>query len=139
MRVVLDTNVVVSALLSPDGIPAAILDLATQGRIHAVVSEETLDELDRVLSRPRHGFPRRKVAAFMAFFESRAIRVRRPSPLTACTKDPSDNRILECAAAGKARYLVTGNPGHFPKRHKGIQTITPRQFWEIYIGRELLS
>lgn len=139
IRVVLDTNVIVSALLSSDGVPAAILDLALQGKVRAAVSTPTLSELDSVLRRPKFQFEPRKIGSFLALLRSRARRVTPRVKLDICGKDPSDNRFLECAEAAHAEFLVTGNKSHFPSRHRKTAIISPAEFWEIYLLRAGIS
>lgn len=134
IRVVLDTNVVVSALLAPDGIPAVILDLALQRLVRASTSEPALDELERVLRRPKFGLTPRKVGSFMALFKSRVRRVSPSMTLSLC-KDHSDDRFLECAGAAKAEFLITGNRADFPRRYRDTAVVSPAEFWEIYLLR----
>ena len=110
IRVVLDTNVIVSGLLAADSLPATILDLALQGKIHAALSPSILAELDRVLRRPRFAFEPRKIGSFLALFKSRSKLVSPKKTLNLCKRDSSDNRFLECAEAagevGAARAVI---------------------------------
>ena len=138
IRVVLDTNVVVSALLAADSLPAAILDLALQGKIHPAVSHPVLTELDRVLRRPRFGFGSRKIASFIVLYKTRSKLVSPKKPLDLCQDDSSDNRFLECAETAKAEFLITGNKSHFPSRHMKTLVVTPREFWDAYLLRMAL-
>lgn len=132
IRVVLDTNVVVSGLLASDGLPAAILDLTLQGKVRAALSRPILAELERVLRRPSFDFEPRKIGSFLALFRSRARLVSPSRTLDICRKDPSDNRFLECAEAAKAEFLITGNKSHFPLRYRNTVVVSPREFWEAY-------
>lgn len=134
-RVVLDTNVVVSGLLAADGLPAAILDLALQGKVRAAVSLPILAELERVLRRPRFDFAPRKIGSFLALYKSRGRLVYPSKTLDACRGDPSDNRFLECAQAAKAEFLITGNKSHFPSRCGNTSVVSPVEFWEAYLLR----
>lgn len=135
IRVVLDTNVIVSGLLVADGFPAAILDLALQGKINAALSHPILAEMDRVLRRPRFGFEPRKIESFLALFQSRSKLVFPKKTLNICKDDSSDNRFLECAQTAEAEFLITGNKSHFPLRHRNTVVATPREFWEAYLLR----
>ncbi|MGH7902195.1 MAG: putative toxin-antitoxin system toxin component, PIN family [Thermodesulfobacteriota bacterium] len=127
-----DTNVIVSALLTSEGIPAILLDLATQQEVTLFVSEEILQEYEGVLLRPKFGFSKKLVKRFIRLLKTKS-RVLKPKPLGFHLKDPGDNKFLECALAGKVNYLVTGNARHFPSQaYKGIQIISPREFWEMY-------
>lgn len=138
IRVVLDTNVIVSGLLAADSLPAAILDLALQGKIHAALSPSILAEMARVLRRPRFGFEPRKIGSFLALFKSRSKLVSPGKTLNLCQDDSSDNRFLECAEAAKAEFLITGNKSHFPPRHMKTVVVTPREFWDAYLLRMAL-
>ena len=133
IRVILDTNVIVSGLLVADSLPAAILDLALQGKVKVAVSHPILAELDRVLRRPRFGFEPRKIGSFLALFKSRSRLVSPKKTLNICRGDSSDNRFLECAEIAKAEFLITGNKTHFPPRHRNTVVVTPREFWEAYL------
>lgn len=135
IRVVLDTNVIVSGLLVSDGLPAAIIDLALQGKVRVALSHPILTEMERVLRRAKFGFEPRKVGSFLALFKSRAKLVSPSRTLDVCREDPSDNRFLECAEAAKAEFLITGNKSHFPLRHRNTVVVNPREFWEAYLLR----
>ena len=119
-------------------LPATILDLALQGKIHAALSPSILAEMDRVLRRPRFAFEPRKIGSFIALFKSRSKLVSPKKTLNLCKRDSSDNRFLECAEAAKAEFLVTGNKPHFPPRHMKTLVVTPREFWDAYLLRMAL-
>jgi putative PIN family toxin of toxin-antitoxin system len=134
----LDTNVIVSGLLAADSLPAAILDLALQGKINAAISHPIMAEMGHVLRRPRFGFEPRKIRSFLALFKSRSKLVFPKKILNICQDDFSDNRFLECAETAKAEFLITGNKSHFPLRHRNTVVVTPREFWEAYLLRMAL-
>ena len=115
MRVVLDTNVLVSALLTPDGNEALVLTATLGGKFDLVVSPAVLSEYELVLSRPRFGFAAADVRVTLLALRRAGELVRPTNPVTA-SPDDSDNRFLECAEAGHADYLVTGNLKHFPAK-----------------------
>ena len=132
IKAVYDTNVIVSALLSSEGIPAILLGLATQQEITLFVSDEILQEYEGVLLRPKFGFSKKLVKRFIRLLKTKS-KVSKPKPLGFNLIDSGDNKFLECALAGKVNYLVTGNTRHFPSpAYKGIQIISPREFWEMY-------
>ena len=129
MRIVLDTNVLVSALLSPHGPPARLLDLILAGKVRLLVDDRILDEYREVLLRPRFGFDPDDVATLLSFFETAAERVLAgPPPLV--LSDPDDLPFAETAVAGNADALVTGNPRHFPgsRLPRGLRVATPTAF-----------
>ncbi|MGE5444169.1 MAG: putative toxin-antitoxin system toxin component, PIN family [Ignavibacteriales bacterium] len=132
IRVVYDTNIVVSGLLNPEGVPALLLNLATEGFVKLVVSEEILKEYEEVLMRPKFGLSQRLVKRFLQRLRSRGKVVKAKTTLRVL-KDPDDNKFLECALSGRAQWLATGNIRHFSFREfRGIKVVSPREFWEIY-------
>src|ERR1017187_32786 len=122
IRVVLDTNVLVSANLSEEGLETLVVSLALNRKIQLHVSEPILQEYERVLRSPRLKFEAKEVARFLA-------RLRRGSALVMPTRkvsaspDEADNRLLECAEAARADFLVTGNKKHFPQRWKTTEVV----------------
>jgi uncharacterized protein len=129
-RVVLDTNVIVSALLVPAGTQASILLFAVRGDIALYVSAPVLVEYEEVLRRPRFKLPPRQIEA--ALRDIRKVgRVVTPTRTLSVSTHASDNRFLECAEAAEADYLVTGNARHFPQTHQKTQVVTGRRFLDI--------
>lgn len=131
MRVVLDTNVLVSGLLSPFGTPARVLDLLTAGALVPLFDDRIFQEYADVLARPRFGFAGDDVGTLLAYVRTQGELVVAP-PLDVELPDPDDLPFLEVAAHGGARALVTGNARHFlPRRgaHAG----------EVWSPAELLS
>jgi putative PIN family toxin of toxin-antitoxin system len=110
----LDTNVIVSGILTPEGHCGRILDLLLEGHIPIVVDSRILAEYEEVLSRPRLALPQQAVGVFMDFIRSRAERVV-AEPLRASLPDPSDLPFLEVASSSGS-MLVTGNRRHFPNK-----------------------
>jgi putative PIN family toxin of toxin-antitoxin system len=133
MRVVIDTNVIISRFLSPHGTPALILALWEQGLFELVVSEAILAEYLRVLSydriRSRHGMSQDEIAQVVEGFRSFAVLVEPSETITTITDDPSDNRFLEAAVAGSCDYIVSGDP-HLLRvgEYRGIQILQPAAF-----------
>lgn len=129
-KIVVDTNVLVSALLKTRGAEAGVLDLVAKEKAQWCVSRAVLAEYGEVLRRPKFArIPRAYVDALLAL----AARAALVTPKTMVTVSPHepDNRFLECAEAAAADYLVTGNRRHFPRRYKATEVVTPRQFLEI--------
>ena len=127
---VLDTNVVVSALLNQTGPLASILDLAARLRFRCYVSKEILDEYQEVLGRPYLGLSEREIRRSIEKLKRSAAMVEPSRRLGACI-DPDDNRFLECALEARADYLLTGNVRHFPARFQDVRIILPRQFLTV--------
>lgn len=113
IRAVIDTNVLVSGLLSPSGNEALLLLAIHQGLVRPCLSEEILDEYTRVLARPRFAFPRDEIRALLAMLRERG-ELFQPQGAPATSPDPADTKFLQCAAAARAEFLVTGNKRDFP-------------------------
>lgn len=113
MIVVLDTNTIVSALLSPNGTPAEIFRYLEAGKIAVATSDYLLDELERVLTYPKVAryikASETDINLFVKRFRMFADIVQPESNINAVEKDPDDNHVLECAVAAKADFLITGD------------------------------
>ena len=127
IRVVLDTNVVVSSALTDEGLPSAIFDLAMNNKILMVVSAEILAEYEKVLNYPRLKLDSSRISGFLSDIRTTSELVTPRLTLT-ISRDESDNRFYECAEAGNADFLITGNTRHFPMHHKTTKIVTPREF-----------
>ena len=125
IRVVLDTNVIVSAYLNENGQPFRILKLALAGAIDLYASEQILEEYKELLQRKSYPMDARRAALLLKKLRGASTLVR-PAIKLSETTDPDDNIFLECAQAAKAEYLVTGNLRHFPTRWKYTRIVLPR-------------
>jgi uncharacterized protein len=134
-RVVLDTNIIVSALLVPKGRQAAVLLLALQGQIALYISSPVIAEYEEVLNRPRLKLQSRHIEEALAAIRKVAYFVT-PTQTLSVSAHESDNRFLECAEAAEADYLVTGNARHFPQSHKATKIVTGRRFLDILAESE---
>ena len=130
MRIVFDTNIVVSAMLSPSGTAADGLRLALNRYIQFCASEVIFEEYEEVLRRPKFRRPPQVVSALMKAVRAVAELVKPTATLTV-SADDADNRFLECAEAAKADYIVTGNIQHFPAAWGRTRVITARQLVEL--------
>jgi putative PIN family toxin of toxin-antitoxin system len=134
MRVVMDTNVFVSALLNPDArINLALSNLAT-GNYCLLYSQDSLDELLSVISRPRimrgllDDWDIKELTALIQF---RGQRISPQLYIDAC-RDPSDNRFLEIAVVGEADYIVSGGKDLLALNpFQGIPIIKPADFIDL--------
>jgi putative PIN family toxin of toxin-antitoxin system len=134
LRVVYDTNVVVSALLKENSNPALLIRLALNGNILSCLSQLVLDEYEEVLKRPKFSFNPATVDEFLRDLRNRALIVA-PSRRVHVALDEADNRFLECAHAARATYLVTGNRKHFPFTAFGkTQIVSPAELIGILAG-----
>lgn len=130
IRAVLDTNVVVSALLTPSGVTASLLNLAALHAFRCYVSRPILDEYREVLGRDHLGIAEREVITSIARLQPSAVLLTPRRRLQVC-RDPGDNKFLECALEGRADYLVTGNLRHFPKQFQDIRIVLPKAFLTV--------
>ena len=101
---VYDTNVIVSAILKPDSIPASLVGLAMEGSVRLILSPAILEEYREVLKRPKFAFDLSSVDVFLQDIEKAAVMVY-PTKRVRRALDEPDNRFLECAKAAKAHYL----------------------------------
>jgi putative PIN family toxin of toxin-antitoxin system len=122
IRAVIDTNVLVSGLLSPAGNEALILLAIHQGLVHPCFSEEILEEYAGLLARPKFAFPPDEIAAVLAMFRSRG-ELFQPDLSAAVSSDPADTKFLHCAQAAQADYIVTGNKRDFPEASYGVTRV----------------
>ena len=136
MRIVLDTNVLVSGLLSPFGPPGEIVRMVSAGAIRLCVDARLLAEYEQVLLRPRFGLDPDSVAALVDHIDVTSDKVA-SAPLGARLPDPDDEAFLEVAVASGADYLVTGNLAHFPTEAcVGVSVVSPAVFVEAYRSAE---
>ena len=127
LRLVIDTNVLVSAALNPEGLQRTTLLLAIAKPARLYVSRPILEEYAGVLSRP-HLHIHRGVRQQLLQFIRNHSHIVAPSRRLEVASDPDDNKFLECADAARADYLITGNQKHFPKFWKKTKIITSREF-----------
>jgi putative PIN family toxin of toxin-antitoxin system len=130
LRVVIDTNVIVSAL-NFGGNPKAVLELARKNRIQNVTSPFILNEVEKVLTqkfRWQKDITQEIISDLCNFSQ-----LVNPPKSLAVISYPPDNRILECAVAGEADYIVSGDR-HLTdlKTYGKINILTPTEFLAIY-------
>ena len=134
MRVILDTNLLVSALLNPRGVPAHVLDAWFESRYELLTSESQLEELRLVTRHPR---VRRYIEPAMAGAMVNDLRhiaeLLTELPNVEVSDDPADNFLLAMAEAGRADYLATGDKRDVLalKRHGPTRIVTAKRLLEI--------
>jgi putative PIN family toxin of toxin-antitoxin system len=133
MIAVLDTNVVISALLSSTGAPAAIMEHWKATSLDVATSPALLKELERALGydrvRARLRYSESELRVFLRDYRASAINARPDFTLEVVEADPSDNRVLECAVAAEAAYIVTGDSHLLDlERYQGVAILDPAAF-----------
>ena len=130
---VLDTNVLVSGLLSPFGPPGRLVDLVESGRLRIATDDRIEAEYRDVLARSRLGIDSSRREAFLAIVQFQE-HVSAPPWMHAAPPDEDDTMFLEVALRVPERTLVTGNVRHFPPRCRGPVTVcSPRAAWERFL------
>jgi putative PIN family toxin of toxin-antitoxin system len=132
IRAVVDTNVVVSGLIKPDGPCGRILRALRERDFVIVVSAELLKELSAVLQYPKiqtkYGIDRTVREALFALIALRGDLVTAAEPVSVC-RDSDDDRILEAALAGQADFIVSGDADLSGlKRFRGVRIVSPKGF-----------
>lgn len=128
IRVVLDTNILISALLNPIGPPAQVfLMTLVDPDTRLCVSGDIYAEYEEVIHRPRLSRSDGEIEETLRAIREKGFWVRPAEKVRACS-DPDDDIFLECAQAAAAHYLVTGNATDFPATWVGTQIVTARQF-----------
>jgi len=140
MRAVIDTNILVRALLNPGGSVGPVVDLLRDGRYVFLYSEATLNELIDVLGRPRmvrkYGITADEVDALCALVILRGEAVLPGQDITAC-RDPKDNKFLEVAVTARADVIVTGDRDlEVLDPFEGIPVIQPSHFLRLLRHQE---
>ena len=136
MIVVLDTNIIISSLLSSKGAPAEIIRRWEGEEFEVVTSLPLLQELQRALTYEQVTRylkqSQEQIDAFVKRLGVAATLVEPPEDLDAVADDPDDNRVLECAVAGGASFIVTGD-AHLLNlgNYQGIAILRPRDFLSV--------
>ena len=141
MRVVVDANVFVSALISSRGAPAQVLAAWLTGRFDVVISAAILHELQRVLAYEwlqKYARVRESSAEFVELIAGQAIWIEPAETINLIEDDPTDNRYLECAVGGNAQYVVSGDE-HLLRveAYQGIRILSPQAFLTLLTGEQL--
>jgi len=132
-RIVIDTNILVSAVLTPKGNSAKILKLVLEGKLNLIISPAILEETRQVLRYPRlvklmkkNKITMKEVYDFLDKMSNVAVITPGQLDIKAIPDDPADNKILACGLEGKAEYIISGD--HHLKDLKifqGIRIVDP--------------
>ena len=138
-RLVLDTNVWVSAILNPRGKPALILKLALRGVVELVISRAMIEEMNKVLHYPKlikllkkNRVSVEEIEAFIKNIDTIAEITKGELVLEVIKEDPTDNIILACAVEGGADFIISGD-SHLLKlaNFEEIEIVAPATFLEL--------
>jgi len=127
LRLVVDTNVLVSAAIKPAGLQRTVLLLAITKPARLYVSPPIMEEYATVLARPEFKIRKGLRQQLLQLIKNNSHSIA-PKLHLQVTSDPDDNIFLECADAARADYMVTGNLRHFPRFWKKTKVITSREF-----------
>ena len=130
LRLVLDTNILVSALIKGGGLQRTTFLLAITKPARLYVSQPILAEYANVLARPELGIRRGARLQLLDLIRNRGIQIA-PRIRLNVTSDPDDNIFIECADVARADYLITCNQRHFPRYWKSTKIITAREFIQV--------
>jgi putative PIN family toxin of toxin-antitoxin system len=135
MRIVLDTNVLVSGLHNPNGVPGRIVDLVLAGKLTLLYNDAILGEYADVLARPRLNISEEHVQAVIGYIRLSGERVTAYPLPSDVLPDPDDLAFAEVAITASAESLVTGNLKHFVglKEH-GVVVLSPTEFLEMFLS-----
>jgi len=135
-KAVLDTNILISAVITPRGTPAKVLQAWREGAFDLIASPPLLYEIKNTLSRPkiahRYRLTTEDISDVLALLASGATLVTGTISISVPITDPDDIPVLACAVEGQADYLVTGDGDLLHLRsYQGIQIIRPTDFLRI--------
>lgn len=133
MKIVMDTNIVISGLLVPSGPPGKIVDLWVENKLTVVVCRAMIEEYFDVLLRPKFkkvGSIIERQELLMGLLEmENSIFVYPQTRLDVIKDDPEDNRVLECAVEGEVKHIISGDDHLLAiKEFKGIIIVSPAEF-----------
>lgn len=130
LRLVIDTNIVVSAALKPEGMQRTVVLLVMTRPARWYVSDAIVSEYATVLARPQLKIRKALRQQLLQLIDNHT-RVITPTRLRQVTSDPADNIFVECADAARADYLITGNQRHFPSFWKSTKIISSSEFLSL--------
>ncbi|MCP4749838.1 MAG: putative toxin-antitoxin system toxin component, PIN family [Proteobacteria bacterium] len=138
MRVVIDTNVIVSYILGSRLAPKKVLDLVGDDSIVPVLSKEILNEVSLTLSKDKirkYLIEERKTEVMVYLYSAMAVEI---DNVVDQSRDKDDNMALETAHKGNAKYIITGDQDLLVlKQYKGISIVTPNDFITLFMPSEM--
>jgi uncharacterized protein len=143
MKVVLDTNILISAFITPNGEPAQVVKLLQTEDFYLILSADVFKEIERVIQYPKlrrlYHYTDEQVEAFLEGIRRIAIWIAETERLAVVDADESDNRFIELAVAGSARYIITGDKRHLLKirRYQSIEIVSPTEFLALIKAKNI--
>jgi uncharacterized protein len=136
IKVIIDTNVLISALIKPKSNPtnpALVLNLILDGKFKLCLSEAIFQEYEEVLARPKFSrLDQKAVKKLLQLIKKESCWVIPTKKVNLIKEDPQDNIFLECAQEAKVNFIITGNSRHFPKiKFKNALIVSPGEFIEL--------
>lgn len=136
IRAVIDTNVLVSGIISPKGAPRKVLELARKERFKVIssasINHEILDVLHRDYIYTRYNLSEELIDDISAFLYEGSILTEDLYAITKVKKDPEDNKFIACALEGEADYVISGDDHLLGLKHvSGIQIVNARDFLKL--------
>jgi putative PIN family toxin of toxin-antitoxin system len=139
MKIVLDTNVVVSGLLNSQGTPAQVLALVLAGAVQICHDDHILAEYAEVLARPRFNFDANRIREVLTKIETDGLPVDAAGQPDLKLPDADDESFLAVALAASVDFLVTGNLSDYPAgSRRGCRVVSPAAFivaWHKISGK----
>lgn len=133
MDIVIDTNVLISGLLSPHSNTGEIVDMILSGQITPIFDDRILNEYEIVLKRDRFSFSQQVIETLLLSIKNLGKLI---IPIHTAVKliDEKDRCFYECALATESKILITGNKKHFPKNIcSDINVLSPKEFLNKYL------
>ena len=133
-KVVLDTNIVVSAAICEDGNPAKVFEMLLLEEITNHTTEQIIDEIKKVMARPKitKRLSMVEVGFIVSNFERFSQKIKTKEVINEVKDDPDDNKFIECAVAASADYIITGDEHLLKiKEFRGIRIVSCTEFLEI--------
>ena len=130
MKVVLDTNVIISGMINGEGTPAQIINLLINGRITLLYDDRILKEYEEVLNRKKFNFKRSALNPILDYIKKDGEYVT-AEPINKKFVDNDDKAFYEVAKTAGAKFLVTGNKDHYPNEEI---VKSPKEFIELYLS-----
>lgn len=134
MKIILDTNVLASGIFFESGLPGKIVIAFIEEKFELIISPEILDEYIEIVTRLQANFPKVNIDKFLdKIFRLPAMCIaeKLPEPVS---QDPDDDKFIACAIASKTKIIVSGDKHLLDvSGYKGVEILTPRQFFEKYL------